>query len=204
MRQLLLVVAVLVGLHHYWTGRAIDPGPGVMAPHEPVQHTLHTKRSFEHKGARLTPLADFELEARVLSKKRYAHDPAADLAPVDLALGWGPMSDSRVLDAIDISQRGRFYLWDTREPPIPIREIIRHSANMHIIPADRTVEDALDRIRPGHVVRLQGQLVKAQKDRWRIESSLTRADSGAGACEVVFVTHLEVSDPRTRHAVARR
>jgi len=204
MRQVLLVVAVLAGLHHYWTGRTIDPGPGMLAPHEPVQRDLPAHRAFQHEGARLVALADFDVEARVLSAKRYRRDPGAEISPVDLALGWGPMSDSRNLAAIDVTQHGRFYHWNTREPPIPLHEIIRHSANMHIIPADEAMERKLDGVRPGHLVRFRGQLVKAEKGRWRVESSLSRADSGAGACEVVYVTHLEVVDPRTLHRVAGR
>jgi hypothetical protein len=59
---------------------------------------------------------------------------------------------------------------------------------MHLIPADDGVERALSRVRPGHVVELRGQLVEARGDngfQWR--SSLTREDSGNGACEIVFV-----------------
>jgi len=196
MRQLLVIIALAVGVHWYWTGRPIDPGPGMIAPNEPVQRDLHVKRHFDFKGFRMTTLAEFDVEARVLSAKRYRHDDNAVLAPIDLALGWGPMSDSENLEAIDISQHGRFYHWSTRNPPIPIQAIGRHSANMHIIPADESVEAALDGIRSGHLVRFSGELVKAERgDGWRWKSSLSRRDAGGGACEVVFVRRIEVIDP---------
>ena len=40
-------------------------------------------------------------------------DRESDLAPVDLALGWGRMSDEAILKDIQISQSGRFYFWHT-------------------------------------------------------------------------------------------
>lgn len=199
MQQLLIVLVAAFALHTYWTGRAIDPGPGVIAPYEPVQRELHTEQHFEFKGYRMTALAEFEVEARVLGAKRYKYDASAELSPIDLALGWGPMSDGRVLDDIDISQHGRFYHWSTRTPKIPINEIGLNSANMHIIPADEGVLEALDDVRRGHVVRFEGHLIRAEHpDGFRWKSSLTRQDSGGGACEVVFVRRIELIDPTAR------
>ena len=48
-------------------------------------------------------------------------------------------------------------------------------------------------MRPGDVVRIDGQLIEARRDDgsvWR--SSMTRDDSGDGACEVVYVRSLVV------------
>lgn len=196
MQQLLVVLLVAFAVHCYWTDRAIEPGPGMIAPNDPVQRDHTDPPKFAFKGYQMTSLATIDVEARVLSAKRYSGDENAELSPIDLALGWGPMSDSRTLEDIDISQRGRFYHWSTRTPKIPIHEIGLHSANMHIIPADESVLDALDEIRRGHLVRFHGDLVWAiRPDGWRWKSSLTRSDDGGGACEVVFVRRIEVIDP---------
>lgn len=198
-QQLFLILVAAIGVHLYWGSRSVDPGPGQVAPHEPIQRNLQTKRQFDFKGYQMTALAEFDIEARVLSKKGYKYDASAELSPVDLALGWGPMSDGDVLDEIDISQHGRFYQWSTNDPPIPITQIGRHSANMHLIPADASVEDALDDVRRGHVVRFRGELVKAtHPDGFRWKSSLTRRDAGGGACEIVFVRKIEVVAPSAR------
>jgi len=194
--RLLLILVTAFVAHHHWTNRAFDPGPGRVAPREPVQLELRPKPTFEFKGYRMTALARFDLEARVLSARRYRHDASAALSPIDLALGWGPMSDGAVLDAIDISQGGRFYRWSTRTPPIPLTEIGLHSANMHMIPASPQVAEALAGIRRGHVVRVSGELVQAEgRDGFRWRSSLTRSDAGGGACELIFVRRIEVVDP---------
>ncbi|HEX4846434.1 MAG TPA: hypothetical protein VFV26_09465, partial [Geothrix sp.] len=143
----------------------------------------------------LTPLAVFEIQARVLGAERYRFDRAAELSPVDLALGWGPMSDSRVLDAFRIDQRDRWYFWRATQMPIQEGEVIRHSANMHMIPASEAIGRRLKAARVGQVVRLKGKLVRADgRDGWHWASSLTRADTGDGSCEVIWVESVQVTD----------
>ena len=145
------------------------------------------------KDATLQPLAKFSLIARVLSRDDYHFDAESDISPTDLAFGWGRMSDSAILRSIDISQGGRFYHWQVRDFPIPRREIETHSANMHMIPADASVERALKRVRIGDVVTLDGYLVEADKPNgWKWRSSLTREDTGNGACELIYVRELSM------------
>lgn len=141
----------------------------------------------------INPLARFSLSARVLSRADYSWDTEAALAPIDLALGWGRMSDSAVLDKIDISQSGRFYFWRVGKFPIPEREIIESSANMHLIPADSGVERQIKRTRSGDVVHFSGYLVNASMPGggdWH--TSTTRSDSGGGACELIWVEQFSI------------
>ena len=129
----------------------------------------------------------------MLAREDYRLDREAELAPMDLALGWGPMSDESVLAQIEISQSGRWYRWFARQLPIPRRQIERHSANMHMIPADESVADRLDDVRVGEVVALRGYLVEVRADDgWRWRSSLTRDDTGSRSCELVFVEQVSV------------
>ena len=169
----------------------VSYSPGPIAPNNPIQTKITSAPIFQKAGYIVRPLARFEIEARVLSRERYRFDRGASLSPVDLALGWGPMSDQAVLDQIDISQGGRFYRWRVERYPIPRRAIIEHSANMHMIPADDVVERDLLNVREGEVVRIEGYLVKASSEKggsWT--SSLTRKDSGDGACELVWVENV--------------
>ena len=146
------------------------------------------------KGAyRIVPLEDFSIEARVLSAKRYRFDRESDLAPIDLALGWGPMANPAVLQKVSVSQGDRWYYWRVAEFPIPRRDIETHSANMHMIPATSAIEEKLKSAKEGDIVRLTGYLVEVlSPDGWRWRSSLSREDTGAGACEVVWVERLDV------------
>jgi hypothetical protein len=190
------VVALLVVLflgYQYLSGRPVERPPGMLAPDAPLQELVTDGQSWEIGEYELRALASFELDARVLSAERYRLDREADLSPIDLALGWGPMSTNAVLDTLDISQSGRFFHWWSSEPMIAPTEITRHSANMHMVPADRATRATLLRARGGSLVHLKGWLVEAKaKDGWRWRSSLTRADSGAGACELVLVEEVEL------------
>ena len=165
----------------------------MLAPDEPQQQDYAPPPAFDAHGYALQPLAAFALTARVLSRADYRWDRLSGLVPTDLALGWGPMSDSAVLEKLSIEQSDRFFYWSTATFPIPRRDIEIHAANMHLIPADRTVAAALRRVRPGALLRLEGQLVEARAPQgWTLRSSLVRDDTGPGACEVVWVQRLEL------------
>lgn len=176
-----------------WEARPIAHPPGILASADPVQTDLGpSPQRLTKAGYQILPLQSFSLVARVLSKERYRFDEASDISPVDLALGWGRMSDQAVLDAVDISQSGRFYFWHVDRFPIPRREIETHSANMHMIPANDEVQHKLLSMRAGNIVSLSGYLVEVHgQNGWRWRSSLTREDTGAGACEVVWVETVE-------------
>lgn len=196
MRNLLIVAALgVIGFLHWSSSRPLDPGPGALAPAALQQRAAERDAAIIRGDFTLKPLARLEGDARVLGREDYRFGTEAELSPTDLALGWGRMSDGSVLRNLDISQGGRWYhyQWRTPEPPIPQREIARSSANMHIIPANEVVAAQLARVREGHVVRLSGLLVEAQRaDGWRWRSSLTRDDTGGGACEVVWLERLEL------------
>jgi hypothetical protein len=144
---------------------------------------------FTVDDASAEPLAGFSIAARVLAREDYDDDREARYAPLDLALAWGRMRDDQVLSQLDISQSGRFYRYRwSGEPPLPPDELVRSSANMHLIPADASVRAALDGIDADDRVRIDGWLVQVRaSDGWQWRSSLTREDAGAGACELIYV-----------------
>ncbi len=194
MRRLLLALLVMLlawGALNSWRHRAIAHPPGVTVTETPRQVDLKDGATLQRGDVALKTRARFEMTARVLSRSDYATDAGASLVPTDLALGWGRMSDSAVLANIEISQSGRFYRWRVKTFPIPRREIETSSANMHLIPADESVRSAIKRVRPGQIVQLQGFLVDARReDGWQWNTSMTRDDTGGGACELVYVESL--------------
>ena len=193
---IVLLIAVLWKAWGQWEHRAISPADGVLAPDEPLQTDANGAPVIGLGRWTLTPRATYDITARILSREDYRFDPMSGLAPLDLALGWGPMSDNRVLKAFKISQGARFYSWRPVAEPLPIKlgEVIQYSANTHIIPANDAVAAKLARLRlAGQVVHLTGLLVDgARDDGMTIRTSLTRSDSGAGACEFMLVQHVEI------------
>jgi hypothetical protein len=194
-RFALVVLVALFAGYCFWSGRPIPRPPGVLAPDEPVQENVADGPHWEISGYDVHALARFEVEARVLSAEHYRWDREAALSPVDLALGWGPMSSNEVLDSLDISQYGRFffYSWSAGGLKVKPNEISRHAANMHMLPVDSETRATVLHARRGNLVHLKGWLVEVHgKDGWHWRSSLTRSDTGGGACEVVLVEHADL------------
>lgn len=188
---LFLVVTLLALTWYMLSDDSITPANGVLAYKDPIQSAT-TAGPFPYKDYIITPIASFDITARVLGKERYRFDKGADLAPIDFAMGWQAMSDSKILSAIDISQGGRFYHWYTSDFPIPRENIETQSANMHLVPSTKAIENQLDDIPVNGGVHIQGFLIQANRDDgfvWR--SSTTRGDTGWGACELIWVTKAE-------------
>lgn len=179
-----------------WQLRPVHPPDGPIAPTDPLQTNLDVTPVVTTVGRwRLTPRARYDITARILSREDYHFDLLSDLIPEDLALGWGPMSDNRVLRAFEITQGARFYTWRPKQPelPVPRQIVIEHSANTHVIPANAVTRHQLERLRVGQVVHLTGLLVDGVRDDGAyIKTSLTRSDTGPGACEVVLVEQADV------------
>jgi len=174
--------------------KAVELGPGVMITGEPMQTLIEQPQSFDFNHYEITPLAEFAIKAKVLSKTNYGLGRESDLSPIDLALGWKNMSDEAVLNKIIISQSGRWYRWQVQDFPIPRREIETQSANMHLIPATKAIESMMKQVKQGQIIEMHGYLVRVDaQDDWHWQSSLTRNDVGAHACELVFVKSFNIS-----------
>ncbi len=148
--------------------------------------------SYDSENFSVRKLKNFEMEARILSKKLYRFGSEAKISPVDFAFGWGRMADLKISDQVEVSQGNRWYKWRVSEYPIPKREIEISSANMHMIPATPEIAKALVWAKSGELIRLNGKLVEVHGPgdfNWK--SSLSREDTGAGACEVVLVESFE-------------
>ena len=85
------------------TGGSVELGHGVMARDKPLQQAISNATKISQGNYLITPLATFEIKAKVLSKTEYTVGRESDLSPVDFALGWQNMSDESVLNQIDIS-----------------------------------------------------------------------------------------------------
>ena len=185
----LLAIALAFVAYFHLNG-AISYPAGVLVESAPEQIAIGGDQApIEHGEYHLKPLARFSLDARILHRKVYSYDREAKLVPVDLAVGWGPMSDQAVLDRITISQSTRFYWYEYQlPPPIPKEQIIAHSTNLHVIPATPAVASFCKSLRQGELIHLEGALVEATGPAigtWR--SSLSRTDTGNGACELMLV-----------------
>ncbi len=199
MRRLLylcVLVAVIWGLVSWVKGPSIHTAPGVLVSEEPLQEGYNPQLVAQIKDYRVTAVATYTIRARVLHTKHYWVD-GGDLVPYDVALGWGRMSDQSVLDHLEISQGNRFFFYQWREaPPIPQREIECHASNNHLIAANSDVARVISGLYPGEIVTMKGYLVNVTgPDGFHWETSLSRTDTGNGACELFYVVGIKAEKP---------
>jgi len=187
----IVVALVLFVAWRLYSQRDIHPGSGVLAAADPEQHAIDAA-AIRRGDFTLRPRAGFSATVRILRRENYAMDWIAPLVPTDFAVGWGAMSDSAVLDGIEISQANRFYYWRTHTWPVSRRVIERHSANWHVIAGSDAVRATLDRLRAGSVVELEGELVDIEGREAGMATSLTRNDTGPGACEILLASSARV------------
>lgn len=184
------------------------------ASSDPVQEDL-TARSFvlNNSGYQwtITPKARYTIAARVLSLHQYDSGWQSSLSPMDIALGWGVLADNTVDRWISWSQTGRWYYyhWMANTPYQP-KVIGSHSSNVHIIPANNRVRSVLPLIQKNDVVLMEGMLVNVdgtnglQNFGWH--TSLSRTDTGDGACEVLFLQRvlLNGAEPQIENLMAHQ
>lgn len=171
--------------------------PWIEAPYEigsqPVQKMLHDQPVVQiHPDWRLQPVARYALCARVMGAQRYRFDDLSEICPVDLALAWGEADDDRIQAELDVSQSGRWYRWRSKTMPLPSSTLNRNMANVHMIPSSEKLKIALLQVEEGDRVVIEGLLVDLiDESGRRSNSSRSRSDSGAGACEILYVQRIE-------------
>lgn len=178
---LIWLIVIVTGLIYWW-----KPSPTIenAQDHQRVSDTVQT-----FNGYTMTNLANYEGQFRVLSRENYRSGREAELSPVDFALGWGAMADPSVYKQLSIRQSNRWYYWRyENQPPIPRQEIETQSANTHLIPANASIAKQLEDVDQDDLIYLKGHLVEVKSaDGWAWRSSLSREDTGNGACELMLV-----------------
>ncbi len=158
---------------------------------DPYQKKISGLESWTLEGYDIVPLAEYEVKARVLSRKNY--DDELGLSPVDFALGWGDMANLTYLKGIKITQGNRRYTYSYFDSSLSRYEIRTHSSNHHIVPANDNVSRIISKIHENDFVYLKGYLIEIKSgDRSIVKSSLTRDDQYDGACEVLWVEEASI------------
>lgn len=203
---LLLAVGAFGGLHWYRYDREVTHPPGALASAEPeIVLGSDLPPWIDRQGFRYRALGRFSGRVVVVARKNYAIGQFADLAPTDLAIVWGQLSDPDTYRQLKFDQRGsplvgRFVVPEikrgTRLAAYPFPEVdaflLFNLAHVHAIPADPEIRSRLATIRPGQVVRFAGTLVDVTApDGGRYVSSLALHTYN---CEIAWIDELELVD----------
>lgn len=187
-------IIIIIGLYLIFKEKEVILPPGILAPNNPKQTLIKNQKSWIIDDFNYYPIAEFKLDAKVLSIRFYGSDKMSDFCPVDIALGWGKMSDQVIVDRFEIKQQHRWYVWRTDNFPIPQKVVESSSSNIHIIPANEEVEQILDDVIRGNIISLKGKLVNVNEvgEKFVYKSSTQRDDTGGGACEILWLEELSI------------
>jgi hypothetical protein len=154
-----------------------------------------------HRGKErytIIPQKRYQLSGIVVSYRRYRRGWMHNLSPWDYTVSWG--NTQQYLPYVKFDQIVRFCLFSTKHPEkVDISYLESHIANNHLIPANNNLRKAMGRVKKKDQVLIDGFLVNVistdRKNRignWT--SSLTREDTGNGACEIIYVTRLRINN----------
>lgn len=153
---------------------------------------------------RLEPLYYYEISGMIVNKKDYSwlsiHKRNKAL-PVDLCMIWGGNVANKVYrdKNLKFSQGFRFcnYSW---RGDIDFNR--NEASNNHLLIADDIVNKKVKWLTKGDQIKITGLLVNIyakntrpsmyDPDYMHFKTSTTRTDTGAGACEVIYVANIEV------------
>ena len=194
--KLIVFIALIASVFVFWPWLQVKQPPGVLVQGMPSQKEIAPRPLPNVEGWKLTAVAEYKLHARILGTKTYHSGVQSSLVPTDVAVGWGKMSDSAVLDHLSLSMGNRFFFYEwSNTPPISQDEIKISAANNHVIAANDEVRSAVRWLRVGQIVTMKGYLVNATKqDGFNWSSSLRRDDTGNGACELFYVESVKLAN----------
>lgn len=152
------------------------------------------------------PLYAYSISGLVVSRFDYSKAPldrAAQAFPVDFCIIWGSNVANRIYQdkTIRFSQDCRWCQVEWNRPVEGFK--MSELSNNHLLVDSKILEKRIKTILRGDQIRIRGFLVSlkavniSQSDAFNSpymtwESSVTRADAGAGACEVIYVQDVQI------------
>ncbi len=147
---------------------------------------------------KFTVKAAYQVSGVLVSKHNYPHGAMSKLAPYDYAIAWGKTLDW--LPHLKFSQASRYCFFKYKlSSPVDRSYVDKHASNNHLIPATPNLRKAFRTAKKNDLVRVDGYLVNVDETRkgkkiptWT--TSTKRDDIGMGACEIIYVTRLQIND----------
>ncbi len=212
--QLYLTIALVlavVGAIYFSLREVPLPEPARIAPRigqgEPVQGASDREPIIPTIGGytyRLTPRASYDITGLVVSQHRgdalfnlyHQQDPGNVR---DVCVVWGESITNGSYRKVSFWS-GEFtcsFEWSSALAP-PFK--METASNNHLLPASDPIARQIGRLEIGDQIRMAGLLVDYEVTRngraiFTRRTSLTRGDTGNGACEILYVTALAVVRP---------
>ena len=183
MRIIVIFMLFTAGIAAYYFGSNNVPQHkrphGVLVVAAPIEKEA-SLGPWKKAGYLITPITTYNGHARVIEKfnpyfssPSYSDQPTKlkELSPYDLTVGWRELSDSSILEDIyfnhggDIFDRRILYFsWKYCKHPDFVKTLLstapseRKFDHLHIIPADKSVYDTLEKTANGDIIELNGYI----------------------------------------------
>jgi len=203
---LFFAASVFAGARWYLHERPVSHPDGALAPAEPTLTVGSDRAPWSDPGGfRYRALGRFSGQVVVVARENYGIGEFAHLAPTDLAIVWGPLSNPAEYSQLAFEQfgsplSGRFVVPElrrgstfARRPHAEVQQyLLANLTHLHTIPADRAIAARLSGIRPGQVIRFAGTLVDVTSPGGvHYTSSLALHDYD---CEIAWIEQLDLVD----------
>lgn len=197
-----LVLCVILSLVIYVSlPSKITHEPGQLIESAPTQDNLTSANSIPQVTIGqyiITPLTTYSGSVLILGVEDYYFGDDVDLMPRDYIFSWGKLTNQDLIDKVEFDQGGRWYRYTIPNENLSYisnDDVGLNSANTHVIPADSFIAEKMSGIAPGDIIKFNGYLVSVfdKKSGWTMSSSLSRDDTRGGACEVVYITDVEIT-----------
>jgi len=173
---------------------------------EPKQSPTN-KRSFEavynDVEYRVEPEYEYELHGMIVSYRHHdgksrMHLRSSDhLNMLDVCVVWGDNATNPLLHKLDFWNGIFTCNVQTRNTAAWESFDMEQLSNNHLISDDEEIRDSVQKIRVGDQIRIRGVLAKYESPGGERGTSITRTDTGDGACETIYVDHFEIVMPAT-------
>lgn len=202
--SILIVVSACVLAVSFWNRNTL-PAAGEIRDEllaEPSQ-TPTRKRPFEvnYGGVeyRIDPQYAYDLHGMVVSYRHHdgnsrMHSRANDhLNMLDVCVVWGDNAGNPLLDRIDFWNGIFTCVVKTRDQAAWDSFDIYQLSNNHLISDDEWIRKDVRKLKIGDQIRVQGLLASySSPGGGERGTSTTRADTGDGACETIYVDRFEI------------
>lgn len=172
---------------------------------QPIQVSAQRENFYYiYKGQTVTvkPLADYTIWGLVVShndpKAWYRFDITHDkqsLDTRDLCIIWGSNLKQDDYQRISFHSDDWSCNWRYSSDVHTISE--EEISNNHLITDSDAIRDIIKKVHIGDQIVIKGRLVNYSEERWDGQfrsTSMTRSDTGNGACEIIFVHDIVVLD----------
>lgn len=183
----------------------INNSSDIFCKEDPIQNTCSDIQNLSiegisseyYKDVVIVAKAEYTIQARLVLKTEY-NDQNSGIAKCDLALAWGDIAKISNIKDVTYSQSNRWYYFTTHNIlKFSVKYVGEHSCNLHAIASTKKIQKEIDSLKQYDIVRLKGYLVNVT---WKNEndssyywnSSLRRDDSGDGACELMYITDIQI------------